>query len=112
MPELITEKTFTARKVHRCMSCGGPAVQPGERYTRTTYRSEYDHRLYDWVQCPPCLALVVVIWEWEWHSDDGICEDDYQVWASEYRNDPEHGEAARAYLIRTGWTTEELSDGE
>lgn len=110
MAELIAKKTVTARKVHRCMTCGQPAVQPGEQYKRETY--VYDGHVYDWVQCPLCLALVSVIWEWAWHSDDGICEDDYQVWASEYRNDPEHGEAARAYLIRTGWTTEEVNRGD
>lgn len=87
-----------ARKVHPCSLCGGPAVQPGEEYTRETFA--YDGTVYDWISCAPCLGIYFAVYDWVSYDDEGISSDHYDEWASEYADDPEHGEASRAYLAR------------
>lgn len=100
MPDLINDKTVTARKPHGCMTCG-TAIQAGETYSRQTY--VYDGRVYDWVQCAECRALSGIVFRWveDWY-DEGIGQDEYVEWAREHRDDPTQGEAARAFLARSG----------
>lgn len=101
MPVLLREKTFVARKAHRCDTCEATAISAGESYSRQTY--VYDGRVYDWVQCGACRAIAGDVFTWmEGWYDEGISRDDYLEWAREHKDHPVHGEAARAYLTRTG----------
>ena len=100
MPTLLSSKTVTARKPHRCGSCSTVAVQPGDTYTRESY--VYDGRAYTWVSCADCAALMPEVWDWAGMPDEGVGPDEYAEWALDHRDDPTHGEAARAFLIRTG----------
>jgi len=96
-PQLLAEKTVTARKPHACMTCNTVAIQSGIQYRRSTY--VYDGRVYDWVQCLPCQAVADLVWQWA-NGQDGIDADDYAEWADEFQEHPKHGEAARAHLAR------------
>jgi hypothetical protein len=91
--------TPTARKPHRCGWCYG-TIQPGEKYRRST--NIYDDHVYDWVSCAACDALCNVVWLWCGRPDEGMDEDLFQEWAQDHRDDPEHGLAALAYLMRRG----------
>lgn len=63
----------------------------------------YDGRIYDWVQCQSCRAISTLVFVWmEVRYDEGITRDDYEEWAREHRDHPFHGEAALAYLARSG----------
>lgn len=95
----LRDATPTARKAHTCEWCYG-TIQPGEKYHRST--NIYDERLYDWVACTECDALCPEVWDWAGRPDEGIGEDSFMEWARDHRDDPEHGEAARAYLTRRG----------
>lgn len=97
MPELLREKTVTARKAHRCATCNATAIQPGQTYHRATY--VYDGRVYDWVQCVECDKLVGIVYDWS-GADEGVGLDEYVEWAEDHRDDETHGDAARAYLAR------------
>lgn len=98
MPNLLRKSTPVARKVHYCRCCGAPAVQPGDKYTRETW--VYDGRVYDWVSCSECDSIHNLVWAWVWDYDGGIGREEYEQWANETADDPEHGEAAKAYLVR------------
>lgn len=98
MPDLLREKTVTARKAHECMTCTATAIRPGETYVRTTY--VYDGHLYDWVQCTECDQISGLVYNWSSDPDEGVGRDDFMEWAREHHDDPRHGEAARAYLAR------------
>jgi hypothetical protein len=100
MPELLKHRNPVARKPHRCASCGGMAVRPGELYDRSTYVE--GGRLFDWVSCLPCKRLAPVVSMWVVDADEGVGRDDFCEWASEMANDVVHGEAARAWLFRAG----------
>jgi hypothetical protein len=100
MPSLLKSKTVTARKAHACQTCSATAIQPGQTYERDTYA--YDGRVYDWVQCGPCADIADEIWNWSIQTDEGIGREDYDEWASEFRDDPVHGDDARAYRARIG----------
>lgn len=105
MVTLIRERTVTARRPHRCSTCGAVYVQPGQRYQRSTY--VYDRHVYDWLTCPDCDAIAVDVWDWSGSDgDEGIGQDDYQVWAEENIVDPR----AVAYLRRSGWTDEQIAE--
>jgi len=109
MPDLLhTTKVKSARKMHRCRICHGPAVQPGQSYERQTLI--YDGRIYDWVQCDPCGDLFATVYDWAgaW-GDEGIGSEHFEEWASDFKDDPDHGEAARAFLKRA-FPSEEASD--
>lgn len=98
MPELIGERVVkSARKIHRCRTCFAPAVLPGESYKRQTYA--YDGMVYDWVSCRPCDEICGEVHSWVL-DDEGVTSEDYYEWADELRDDPKHGESARAYLKR------------
>lgn len=77
MPDVLSRKTIRARKQHICMLCHKPAVEPGAEYERTTLI--YDGRIYDWVNCAACDALVPYVVEWA--VDDEIGEDTVYEWA-------------------------------
>jgi hypothetical protein len=48
-----------------------------------------------------CAPLTDAIWRWSnCFGDEGITSADYEEWAFDHRNDPEHGSAARALLDR------------
>jgi hypothetical protein len=100
MPELLRERTVTARKSHSCRTCGAKAIQAGETYVRATY--VYDSRVYDWVQCVECARLQHAVYDWAGRPEDGIGAGDYQEFAEEQLSTPgsEHLEASRAYLRR------------
>lgn len=100
MPELLSEKTVTARKSHRCECCGVVCIQPGDRYVRCAY--VYDCRAYTWVSCRECDAINAEVYSWAGQPDEGISADEFQGWAEEHQRDPVHGEPARAYLVRRG----------
>lgn len=95
MPELIAKKTVTARKQHRCRSCG-MTVQPGDVYLREVLK--YDGRLYTWISCLSCEAITDEVYLWCGDPEEGINHGDYAEWAEEHRNDPR----AKAYLKRAG----------
>jgi hypothetical protein len=99
MPDLLKSKTVKARKAHPCSYCGAAAVQPGGTYLRETLI--YDGRIYDWVTCDPCGELFAIVWKWaDPYGDEGINGEAFEEWASDHKDDPEHGEAARAFLKR------------
>jgi len=87
----------TARKTHPCDWCY-TTIQPGERYHRST--NIYDDRLYDWVSCLACQALLLAVWDWAYGPDEGVDESSFAEWAQDHLDDPEHGGKARAYLER------------
>lgn len=104
MPTLLREKMVTARKTRSCMTCGATAIHPGEQYRRSTY--VYDGRVYDWVGCKPCDEIQDLVYSWWDSPEDGIGADEYVEWAWEFEDDPQHGEAARAFLERRRQATE------
>lgn len=79
MPDVLSRKTVRARKQHSCMLCHKVAVEPGQEYERATLI--YDGRIYDWVNCAPCDALVRFVVDWA--VDDEISEDTVYDWARE-----------------------------
>lgn len=105
MPDLLREKTVTARKPHACATCTATAIKPGETYTRATYA--YDGRVYDWVQCTDCKQLADPVFGWTLDADCGIGAEDYLEWAREHVDDPNWGERAAAYLRRATGSEEE-----
>lgn len=105
MPNLLRDARSTARKSHRC-DCCGVEIPAGTVYVRETY--VYDNRVYDWKVCDPCDAVSVAVWLWvNRPADEGVDRDDYIEWASEHRDDPKHGNAARALLSRAGLPVED-----
>lgn len=99
MPQLLKEKMVKARKAHNCQTCLTVTIQPGTVYRRATY--VYDGMVYDWVSCEPCEAISMLVYDWWSDSgEEGVGFDEYRDWAYEHEDDPEHGEAARAYLQR------------
>lgn len=54
MPEFETERTHTARKLHKCLECR-MAIQPGQKYTRRS--GKFDGSLYDDCFCGPCEEI-------------------------------------------------------
>lgn len=98
MSQLISRKTVTARKSHRCRNCNATVIQPGSEYVRETY--VYDGRIYDWVSCDPCEKLTPLVWEWWYRPDEGVGADEFLDWAHEHVDDPKHCDAAQAYLER------------
>lgn len=99
MPDLLKLRKLTARKAHPCCICTAPAVQPGETYERRTY--VYDGQVYDWVNCKPCNDLISVVADWS-SADEGVGQEDFAEWAGDHKDDPDHSEAARAFLVRAG----------
>ncbi len=79
MPDVLSRKTVRARKQHSCMMCHNLAVEPGQEYERSTL--VYDGRIYDWVNCAACEALVPYVVDWA--VDDEISEDTVYEWARE-----------------------------
>lgn len=94
----ITHSIVTARKPHRCMTCGAVAVQPGEEYVRDVYK--YDGVVYVWIGCAPCLSITSDVVDWCNYIDEGVGQEDFEEWARDHADDETHGEAARAYLAR------------
>lgn len=104
MPTLLHSAHPAARKVHRCNCCTGE-ILAGTAYCRETY--VYDGHVYDWKACAGCEPLNDVVWSWvSRYADEGIDQDDYIEWARDHRDDPNHGEAARALLVRAGQPVE------
>lgn len=100
MPALLRAAYPVALKVHRCNCCTGE-IPVGRPYCRETY--VYDGHVYDWKACAGCDPLSGLVWSWvNRYADEGIDHDDYIEWAQEHRDDPTHGEAARALLARAG----------
>ena len=52
--KVLRDKTFVARKEHRCDFCG-EVISVGEKYNRQT--NVYDGRVYDWVSHNECSKL-------------------------------------------------------
>lgn len=100
MPDLVKPRTRRARKPQWCNACQSHTIRPGDMYQRDVYT--HDGRIYDWPLCLPCKDISQHVFDWWIHPEDGIDADAYQEWACEHRGDPEVGEAARAYLKRTG----------
>lgn len=96
-PTLLRESRPTARKDHSCEDCFGP-IPKGTTYRRATL--VYDGHVYDWLECDPCEALAPTVWHWSYSPDEGVGPDEFLEWAEEHRDDPQHGEAARAFLAR------------
>ena len=96
MPDLISERTVTARKPHHCRCCDSVAVQPGDTYRRSTYA--YDGRVYTWISCQPCNEISGDVWDWWDQPEEGCGRDSYIEWAEENPADPR----AVAYLHRVG----------
>lgn len=98
MPTELRSRTPRARKPHACDCCTCP-IPAGTVYHRTTL--VYDGHVYDWVSCCPCNQLVNTVWRFvDPVHDEGIGVDEFTWWADVHRDDPEHGEAARAFLAR------------
>lgn len=109
MPELLSSKTRKARKAHPCSYCGAAAVQPGGTYTRDTF--VFDGYVYDWITCDPCNGMYGVVRAWSSaFGDEGLNGEDFIEWACDYKDDPEHGELARAFLVRAGLADDSDSD--
>lgn len=104
MPTFLHSARPKARKVHCCRCCGGD-IPAGVEYCRETY--VYDGRVYDWKVCGPCEPLNVEVWTWADRPDEGIGVEEYVEWARDHRDDPQHGEAARALLVRAGQPVED-----
>lgn len=98
MSILLKTKTVKARKVHHCMDCHAEAVQPGQPYERQT--CVYDGRIYDWISCVDCDAIMGAVYSWFCDPDEGVGPHEFQEWAETHRDDPEHGPRARAFLTR------------
>lgn len=98
MPALLSSKTVTARKPHRCSCCGAVAILPGQTYKREALA--YDGHAYTWVSCADCQRLTMEVWDWSGCPDEGINSDDYLTWAEDHRLDPDRGLDARAFLTR------------
>lgn len=105
MPDVLSRKTVRARKPHTCMLCHQTAVEPGQEYERSTLI--YDGRIYDWVNCAACDALMPFVTEWA--NDDEIGEDTVEEWAMDAgwnasSTDPadqnDEQKAALAFLVR------------
>lgn len=96
MPDLISERTVTARKPHHCQCCGTVAAQPGDTYRRSTYA--YDGHAYTWISCRDCDDITADVWAWYDQPEEGVTRDDYECWAAEHSTDPR----AVAYLRRAG----------
>jgi hypothetical protein len=79
MPDVLSRKTVRARKQHTCMLCHQTAAEPGQEYERATLI--YDGRIYDWVNCTACEALMPFVTDWA--NDDEIGEDTVDEWARE-----------------------------
>lgn len=94
----LRETYPTARKARVCGFCCVASIQPGTKYRRTT--NVYDGRLYDWVECLQCSALLGLVWEWAGRPDEGVGEDSFHEWARDHEQDAEIGHLARAYLNR------------
>lgn len=97
-PTLLREAKPIARKEHTCEDCF-TCIPKGTTYHRATLI--YDGHVYDWVECLPCTALSWTVWQWgaEWR-DEGVGPEDFEEWAEAHRDDAEHGEDARAFLVR------------
>lgn len=105
MAVLLSSTRPTACKTHQCDACL-TIIEEGTRYSRSAIA--YDGRVSSWKSCTDCVPLNVEVWDWAYQPEDGVGPDEYGEWAEEHRDDPEHGEAARAYLARRGGA----SDGE
>jgi hypothetical protein len=108
MPEFVSRKAVTARRVHRCDYCGAVAVKRGEIYSREVLK--YDGRIYSWVTCGRCAELAHEVWLYCGESDDGTNGDDFAEWAEESKDDPEWGERARAFLKRAASAREDVTE--
>jgi len=109
MPQLISELNPTARKIHRCMMCGG-GIRPGERYSRDTL--VYDGRIYSWVECPACqsdhVCNEVHAWTGGWY-DEGVGIEEASEWAHDtirFAKTEDLREIARRWLLRNSCTCE------
>lgn len=98
-PQLLRETKPTARKPHRCSTCGGP-IRSGDIYTRATL--VYDARLYDWLDCPACVADHVWAYVADWCGCGDTNTDCAQEWACEavIHGAPAEQAAAKRYLER------------
>jgi hypothetical protein len=95
---LLRERRPTARKRHHCEDCNG-LIPAGTAYHRATLI--YDGAIYDWVTCDDCDQLVSTVWRWvDPVHDEGVGRDEFLEWAEAHLDDPEHGDAARAFLAR------------
>lgn len=102
--QVLHDATPVARKVHACATCSAQAVQPGQRYSRSTLI--FDGRIYDWVQCAECSAMSSWVFEWLYDTESGAGRDEYAEWAHEHAEygTPEQQAAARSFLERNRCT--------
>ena len=73
-PEIICEKTRTARKIHKCDYCGGN-IEAGEKYNDAALK--YDGTVYNWRSHKKCDYIASEIWEYVDPCDGGMCADDF-----------------------------------
>lgn len=82
MPELLSESSPVARKLHRCGTCTG-VIEAGQRYVRASL--VHDGRVYDWVTCHACdddaVTNRVCLWAHSW--DEGATPEMAHEWATE-----------------------------
>ena len=101
MPELIRDRTVTARKAHPCQTCNRAAAVRGETYLRSTY--VFDGRIYDWVMCQECSEMLSEVYDWSVDGYEfGVGRYEFHEWAQEHE---EFGTAnqqgmAKRYLDR------------
>lgn len=96
MPELLSSRTVTARKPHRCSFCGTVAATPGQQYQREVYTD--GSRAYTLIVCADCDALTGDVWDWAADYWEGVDREDYRAWATDHLGDPR----AVTYLQRAG----------
>ena len=112
MPELLREAHRTARKPHRCGGCN-VEIKVGERHHVST--NAWDGRVYDWRTCEACAEdnIVSEVYYWAGGPDEGVDYESAWEWAHEYAvSTSALGEAARAWLARSGCQCERCEDGQ
>lgn len=74
MPELISNSTQKARKVHKCQLCNGD-IPIGEVYRRQFLK--YDGQVYDFKEHDRCGEIASFLWNFI-DPDEGMTEDDFK----------------------------------